>query len=74
MNKMNEKAYSSELCFESMKDIVSKNINVENGWVVLESKDTLSSISVRRNVVTDMNDETEQLYLSLGIESFGYDE
>ena len=74
MNKMNEKAYSSELCFESMKDIVSKNINVENGWVVLESKDTLSSISVRRNVVTDINDETEQLYLSLGIESFGYDE
>ena len=75
MNKMKvkEKAYSSRLCLESMKDIVSQNINVENGWVVLESADALSSITVRRNVVTDVNYEIERMYLSLGIESFGYD-
>ena len=77
------KSYSSSLCSESMEDIVSHNVNVKNSWVELELESTvtettagalsLSSISVRRNVVADVNDEIKRMYLSFGIKRFGYD-
>ena len=77
------KSYSSSLCLESLEDIVSHNVNVKNGWAALELESavtettagalSLSSISVRRNVVADVNDEIERMYLSFGIKWFEYD-
>lgn len=75
------KSYSSSLCSESLADIVSHNANVKNGWIVLESAVTEekanasspSSISVRRNVVADLNGENERMYLSFGINWFDND-